>query len=127
MNPPLRTLEDQKKIIEGLKDNTIDNEKTNNVIEIMSISIGIFMLVDSTLKIQTAIDAKRFGVDKWWLILVMSLVVAVIGILLLIKPFTATDIVMIIIGLNFCLDGILNLIVVQSTVKTIRRNQKWEI
>ena len=85
------------------------------------------MLVDSTLKIQTAIDAKRFGVDKWWLILVMSLVVAVIGILLLIKPFTATDIVMIIIGLNFCLDGILNLIVVQSTVKTIRRNQKWEI
>lgn len=101
--------------------------KTNNVIEILSISIGIFMLVDSTLKIQTAIDAKRFGVDKWWLILVMSLVVAVIGILLLIEPFTATDIVMIIIGLNFCLDGILNLIVVQSTVKTIRRNQKWEI
>ena len=45
------------------------------------------MLVDAALKIQTAIDAKKFGISKWWLILMMAVMVAFVGALLLLAPF----------------------------------------
>ena len=102
-------------------------EKSEYIIEILSTAIGIFMLVDAALKIQTAVEAKRFGIERWWLILVMSFVVAFVGILLLVTPFETVGMIVRLIGLNLSLDGILNLFVVRNTVETIRRNTKWEI
>ncbi len=101
--------------------------KTQHVVEILSTCIGVFMLVDATLKIQTSIDSKRFGMERWWLILIAAIAVAAVGVLLIIKPFSTTSVIIRIIGLTFCLDGVMNLIVVQSTVKTIRRNKEWEL
>ena len=98
-------------------------KKTEYIIEILSTAIGIFMLVDGAFKIQTAVEAKRFGIERWWLILVMSFV----GILLLVTPFETAGMIVRLIGLNLSLDGILNLFVVRNTVETIRRNTKWEI
>ena len=98
-------------------------KKTEYIIEILSTAIGIFMLVDGAFKIQTAVEAKRFGIENWWLILVMSFA----GILLLVTPFETAGMIVRLIGLNLSLDGILNLFVVRNTVETIRRNTKWEI
>ena len=102
-------------------------KKTEYIIEILSTAIGIFMLVDGAFKIQTAVEAKRFGIERWWLILVMSFVVAFVGILLLVTPFETAGMIVRLIGLNLSLDGILNLFVVRNTVETIRRNTKREI
>ena len=102
-------------------------EKSEYIIEILSTAIGIFMLVDGALKIQTAVEAKRFGIERWWLILVMSFVVAFVGILLLVTPFETAGMIVRLIGLNLSLDGILNLFVVRNTVETIRRNTKGEM
>ena len=93
-------------------------KKTEYIIEILSTAIGIFMLVDGAFKIQTAVEAKRFGIENWWLILVMSFAVT---------PFETAGMIVRLIGLNLSLDGILNLFVVRNTVETIRRNTKWEI
>ena len=38
-------------------------KKTEYIIEILSTAIGIFMLVDGAFKIQTAVEAKRFGIE----------------------------------------------------------------
>ena len=101
--------------------------RTGYAIEFLAGLIGVFMLIDAVFKIQTAIEANRFGIERWWMILVIALIVAVIGALLLIQPFRATGVITRLIGLNLCLDGILNLYVVQSTVKTIRRDHDWDI
>ena len=101
--------------------------RTGYAIEFLAGLIGVFMLIDAVFKIQTAIEANRFGIERWWMILVIALIVAVIGVLLLIQPFRATGVITRLIGLNLCLDGILNLYVVQSTVKTIRRDHDWDI
>jgi len=98
--------------------------RTNFMIEFLSICIGIFMLVDATLKIQTSIDAKKFGIEKWWLILLIALLVAVIGIILLFIPFDTAVLVTRLVGLSLWFDGVLNLIVVQSTVRTIKRGRQ---
>ena len=84
-------------------------------------------MVDAAFKIQTTLEAKRFGIEKWWLILIISSMVAIVGILLLVAPFETMSIIVRLIGLNLCLDGILNLFVVRNTVETIRRNTEWEI
>lgn len=95
--------------------------RTEPVLEIVSICIGIFILVDAALKIQTSIDAKRFGLEKWWIILSIALLVAIVGILLITIPFKVTSAMVRGIGIVLCLDGILNLLVVQNTVRIIRR------
>ncbi len=53
--------------------------RTEHIVEFLAVCIGIFMLVDAALKIQTAIDAKKFGISKWWLILMMAIMVAFCG------------------------------------------------
>lgn len=93
--------------------------------EALIIGMGLYMLADALLRIQTALDAKKIGVNQWWLILVMSLVTAVIGTLLFLKPYNGLEGVVVLIGLNLIIDGILNLFVVQSTVNIIKRKNEW--
>ena len=93
----------------------------------VSVCMGIFMLADALLKLQTTIDAKKFGIEKWWMMLLMAVPVAVIGVLLLILQFESNTYIMKLLGLNLCIDGILNFLTVQSTVRTMnRRRDKWE-
>ena len=56
----------------------------------------------------------------------MALITAVIGTLLFLKPYNGLEGVVIIIGLNLIIDGILNLFVTQSTVDIIRRKTERE-
>ena len=63
--------------------------RTARVVQLLSTCIGIVMLVDATFKIQTSIDSKRFGISRWWLMLILAVI-----------------------------DGILNLVIVIDTVKT---------
>ena len=97
--------------------------RTEHIVEFLAVCIGIFMLVDAALKIQTAIDAKKFGISKWWLILMMAIMVAFVGALLLLAPFETGSILVRVLGLSICIDGIMNLIVVMSTVRSIRRGR----
>lgn len=94
--------------------------------ETLIIGMGVFMLADALLRVQTALDEKRIGVKLWWIILVIALITAVIGTLLFLKPYNGLEGVVILIGLNLIIDGILNLFVVQSTVSIIRRKNEWE-
>lgn len=93
--------------------------------QIMTI-LGLFFLIDALSKIQTAIDAKRIGVERWWLILCVALVATIIGVLAILMEFRDFRTISRLIGANLAIDGILNLYVTQSTVNTIRRKQEWE-
>lgn len=95
--------------------------KTSSIVQILSTCIGIVMLIDATLKIQTSLDSKRFGISSWWLMLVMAIMVAAVGIMLILMPGETTKVMIRLIGLNLCLDGVLNLIIVVNTVKTDRK------
>ena len=98
--------------------------RTEHIVEFLAVCIGIFMLVDSALKIQTAIDARKFGINKWWLILIAAIMAAFVGALLLLAPFETGSVLVRVLGLSICIDGIMNLIVVMSTVRSIRRSRE---
>lgn len=95
---------------------------SDNVIRILSICIGLFMVIDALLKIQTSIDARKIGIGRWQIILFIGIITALIGGLLFFKPFESTKLILQLTGFNLFIDGLLNLFVVQSTVETINKN-----
>lgn len=63
--------------------------KPQVVTSFLPIVFGIFIVVDGLSRIGTAIDlAKRKG-QKWWLLLLFSIVSVALGILLVLHPFDA--------------------------------------
>ena len=100
--------------------------RTKHMAEIITYCTALFILVESALKIQTALDAKKFGIQIWWLILLTALVGAIVGVLLLARPWEGAGFFVRLLGVNLCLESIMNFIVVQSTVKNIRKVDYYE-
>ena len=92
-------------------------------VQLFSICIGIFLLIDAALKMQTAFESKKFGFRNWWVTLLIAIIVCILGILLFVMPFQTSGVITRLIGINLILDGALNLFVVQSTVRTIKREE----
>ena len=87
--------------------------------------IGFTVFIDAVLKIQTSLEAKRFGLEKWWSILLLAVFTALAALLFVVHPgerlyryglIHFIDIIHI-IGLTLFLEGCLNLWVVIYTVK----------
>ncbi len=74
--------------------------------------MGICVLADSFLKIQTAIDAKIFGIRQWWLILGGAIAAGITGFLLVFRPYESTRAVTTLAGVSLLAVGILNLITI---------------
>lgn len=95
--------------------------RTNAMIHIICIVLGIFILADSLLKIQIAIDAKAFGIHLWWMILTVAILSAVISFLLLFRPYESSAIAMILLGISLLGEGLLNLTTVLTAVKILQK------
>lgn len=72
--------------------------------------VGMFIVVESTLKIANSFAYKAEGYSKWYLSLIFSFITFIFGSIILFNPFaTATAIVML-IGYGILIDGIFGLI-----------------
>ena len=89
----------------------------------LCIVFGIPVLADGLFKIQMSLDAKRFGIEKWWVVLLLAALTCVIGLLLVIRPSEAARALMVLMGISLLLDGILNICVAWLCVKIVR-NQR---
>ena len=80
-------------------------------------------MADGLLKIQMSIDARRFGLPKWWLILMMAILTGGAGFLLVLRPTESAGVMMILLGVGLITEGVLNMITILTAVKIIRRSQ----
>lgn len=83
----------------------------------MPIAIGLFALVNGLFSVQSAIDAKKFGIRRWWLILICSILTVAIGLLMVFNPVRSADVLAIITGVALIASGIEAVIVALQTVK----------
>ncbi len=96
---------------------------TDRAIEFICMIFGISIFVDGLFKISIALDAKKFGIRYWFVILTAAIATCVCGtVLSLIHPPKA-KILIVDIGISLILEGILIFIVVSGTVKIIK-NQR---
>ncbi|MCI8416802.1 MAG: hypothetical protein HFI33_04735 [Lachnospiraceae bacterium] len=92
-----------------------------SIIRLVYFTTGMVALTDGLLKVQTALDSRRFGIPQWWLIAVTALLTILFGLLLIVRPFAGGMWLLRLMGLTILLEGILNLCVGICTVKSISR------
>lgn len=97
--------------------------RREQVVNLIFAIFGILTLADALFKIQMSMDAKRFGLSLWWRILVVAVLTGILGVLLLIRPFDAAEIMMILAGVSFLFEGILNLCVAIYTIKILENRR----
>ena len=91
-----------------------------NVMVLLQFLIGLFILFESVFQFQTALDARRLGLGRWWSILLASLLSAAAGLLLLLNPFGSAKAMVVLLGISLVVHGIQNLMVVFYTARHIR-------
>lgn len=84
------------------------------------LSLGLYILTDSLFKIQIALDARRFGVRSWMLILVSAVLAGIGGLLLVLRPTESIPVLVVMLGISLLFEGLLNLITVLTSVKVMR-------
>lgn len=93
--------------------------KPEFTISFLCVMLGIPLLADGLFKIQMAIDAKRFGITRWWLILALSILSGTFGVLLVLRPCESAQAMMLLGGMSLLASGFLNLCVAIDTIKII--------
>ena len=92
-------------------------------VNVLCIVLGIETITDALLKLQTALDARRFGLNSWGLILGLAVAAGMIGIAMIICPMESIQTLVQLIGIALLAEGFLNLCVVLCAVKIISHQQ----
>ena len=98
--------------------------RPDGLLEFLCMVIGILILADGLFKIQMSMDARQFGIHKWWLILSFAVIAGTIGAFLLFNPSEGSLVIMRLIGVALMSEGIMNLATVLTTVKIIKHQKK---
>ncbi|WP_300024536.1 DUF308 domain-containing protein [Oscillibacter sp.] len=92
---------------------------------LLCVVLGVIVLAEGLFKVQMALDARRFGLLRWQLILVMALATGISGVVLIVWPEGSVGTVIVFMGISLLLEGALNLSVALCTIKIIQ-NQRPE-
>lgn len=93
------------------------------ILTFLPIVIGFYMIIDGVMKVQTSIDAKRFGLRAWWLILTGALLGAALGVYLLFNPLEGGAVLMIVIGVSMLFNGVQNIFSALYTARMVKNVQ----
>ena len=91
----------------------------DEVIDHIGIAVGIAALTDGLLSVQVSLDAKTFGIKRWWLILAVSVLSAAVGILLVFRTTESLRGLVIRIGIAEMTEALLTAVTVLSAVHII--------
>ena len=86
----------------------------------LCVMFGIPVLADGLFKIQVAVDAKRFGITKWWIVMVMAILTVAMGIVLVLRPGESAAVIMLLAGIGIFVEGLLNICVSLCMVKIVK-------
>lgn len=84
---------------------------------------GIYIFIDGLLKLQTAFDAKKFGIARWLVILLTAILMAGVGIVGLLASYLEQISQLIVLDVALMLDGLVNIWITAYTVR-IRAKKK---
>lgn len=76
---------------------------------VLPFAMGIILLLGSVVKLQSAFNMRRLGFRRWYIVLVIALIIVALGIVLLCNPFAEEHYMILYIGICLILDGISNL------------------
>lgn len=93
----------------------------DHAMRFLCLILGIAFAADGLMKVQTAMDARRFGLKSWWLILLLGAVDALVGFAAALRPAQSAHVLTMLLGASMVAEGLLNLGVTLCAVKIIRK------
>ena len=93
------------------------------LVNFICIAFGIAVLGDGLFKIRIASDAKKFGIEKWWISFTAAIISSILGLILIFRPGEGSTFLMIFLGITLLAEGILSLSTVITMVKIINHQQ----
>lgn len=97
--------------------------KPESAMNILCIILGIEIIADGLFKVQTSLDARRFGLNTWWLILSLAIIAGAIGTVLIFYPSESVRALTWVLGLSLLVEGVLNLCVAICAIKIIEHQR----
>ena len=128
------------KILLYMKENHQDNYYTNDLmIGIIVVVVGVFVvfkievllsiipflfgllvLVSGSMKLQNVINLKKAGYKNWMAMLIMALLGIVLGIILIINPFSGVEFLFRIVGICFIYSGVTDICMLIAISKNLK-------
>ena len=87
-------------------------------VEALCLVLGVGIAADGLFKIKTALDAKRFGLNTWWLVLLLAAISTAVGVWLALSP-AGGRLLVCLTGASLLALGALNLCVALCAIKII--------
>ena len=97
--------------------------RLSQMLSFLCVALGVAILADGLLKIQTALDARRFGLEAWPFILALAIAAGVAGTVLMLRPWQSAAALIRLMGISLAAEGVLSLCVALCAVKTVRYRQ----
>ena len=89
--------------------------KPERAMSFVCLMLGVAILADGLFKLQTAVDAKEFGLRSWWAILMLAV--------LALHPTESAVVMTLLAGASMVVEGVLNLCVALFAVKVVHNQQ----
>ena len=77
-------------------------------VNVLALILGVEIVADNLFQIQTALDARRFGLGTWWLMLGLAIAAAIGGTLLILCPFQGMRVWVSVIGASLLAQGVMS-------------------
>ena len=94
--------------------------KPSSVIALLQYVVGALIVIHGIIDLQAAINIKRAGFEKWGMGLILSLVTMALDVLIILDPFSATNVLMIVIGIVLIFDGLSDMYLIAVLSKVFK-------
>ena len=91
--------------------------RRNLAVNVLGLILGVDMVADNLFKIQTALEARRFGLGAWWLMLALAALTVVAGILLIANPFQGTKLLIQAMGISLLAQSLVSFCVALCAIR----------
>lgn len=93
----------------------------------LPIVLGAIVIMDGVNKLQNAFDIRRMGFDKWWVMLIMAVLVIITGFMMIFYPLASLLSIIVFMGIGLIFNGACDLIhVLIITIKYQHFKRKIE-
>ncbi|MDD4292084.1 MAG: DUF308 domain-containing protein [Clostridia bacterium] len=91
-------------------------------VDFLPVLVGVMVIIDSLFELQASIELLGLKVMGGWSVLLIAVLGAVLGVLLIIDPFSGKEVLMIMIGVSLIANGIQGLTAIGYVSRFIKEN-----
>lgn len=91
---------------------------------VLPVVFGLFVVFDSVVRVQNALELRRCEYGNWWVFLGLALLSVALGVVMICNPFGAINTLVMAVGVILCIEGALNLLSMLYTTLAVRRYMK---